>query len=158
METEKLKVKLGISGTYWEKVPEIRVSFNDQVVFHGDMTVPTGEVQFLEFDVENSTEQGVLRVELLNKVPDQDTVKSNYDSQDYTIVKDLLVGIEHLEVDDIDLSSLVYTQSQYRPVYPANYITDHKPEVITGCKTLGWNGTWSMTWGNPFYIWLLESL
>lgn len=158
MDSEILAIKLGLVGTYWDKSPEFRVSFNDSVVTQGHITEPSGVVQFVEFQVDNQLSQGVLKVELLNKVADQDTVKSNYDSDDYTIVKDLLLDIDSLSVDDIDLGNLVYTASEYRPVYPDNYHAEHRAPVLTGQKTMGWNGAWSMTWGNPFYIWLLENL
>lgn len=158
MESEILSIKLGLVGTYWDTSPEYRIKFNDQLISEGLINAPSGQVQFIECRVDNNQPQGVLTVELLNKNPDRDTVKSNYDSADYTIVKDMMLDVDSLLVDDIDLGNLIYTASEYRPNYPDNYQSENKPEVITGTKTMGWNGVWSMTWGNPFYIWLLESL
>jgi hypothetical protein len=156
-DLETLKIKLGLKPTYWNDIPEFCVSFNNKVLTQGTVTVPSGEVEFLEFEVTNDGDTGVLSVELMNKDYKRNTVKSE-SGEDYTIVKDLLLDIEHLYVDDIDLGNIVYTTSEYRPDYPDHYQSDNRLAVITGTKTLGWNGTWSIAWGNPFYIWLLENL
>lgn len=158
MESEVLSVKLGIKGIYWDVKPEFSVSFNDQVLYQGTVTKASEEIEFLEFQIENNQEQGVLKVELLNKDADRDTIKDNYHLPEYTIVKDMLLEIDSLSVDDIDITNLIYTSSEYRPIYPVTYNPEVKHEVIMGYRTLGWNGAWSMTWGNPFYIWLLENL
>lgn len=157
-DVETLKIKLGLKPTYWNDVPEYCVRFNDQVLIQGTAKVPSGEVEFLEFEVTNDRAVGTLSVELMNKDYIRNTVKSSGDSDNYTIVKDLLLDIEHLYVDDIDLGNIVYTAGEYRPDYPAHYQAPPGSEVLTGTKTLGWNGVWSITWGNPFYIWLLENL
>jgi hypothetical protein len=55
-----------------------------------------------------------------------------------------------VEIDEIDLGQVPFNLSEYRP--------DHNSDVVKNCVNLGWNGTWTLRWTNPFYIWLLENL
>ena len=62
----------------------------------------------------------------------------------------MLLNIKSVEIDEIDLNQVPWNLGEYRPA--------HNTEVIRNCVNLGWNGSWSLTWTNPFYIWLLESM
>ena len=80
------------------------------------------------------------------------------------IVKDLLLNIDSIEIDEIDIGSLKWTASNYTPMYPESY-TQHVlrtgQEIETelkNCVNLGWNGTWSLPFTSPVYIWLLENI
>lgn len=149
-DLEKVHIKLGLSGTYWGKKPQYRISFNDTVLTDAHIVAETNTVEYFEYDLEYDSDTAVLKVELLNKSP-EDTVKDNYEDPDnYTIVDDMLLNIVSLEVDEIDLGMLVQNQSEYRPIGHA--------EVMRECVNLGWNGAWTLTWNNPFYIWLLENI
>jgi len=152
-DLEKAHIKLGLSGTYWRKRPMYRVVFNGAIVKESEISAPSDEVEIIEFDVEYTDEQVSLQVQLLNK-EDTDTVQS---AQENTIIRDMLLNIVSLEVDDIDLGQIPYEHSEYR--------TDRQVEFngtltnsVKNCINLGWNGTWELTWSNPFYIWLLEKI
>ena len=151
--SEKIKVVLGISGTYWDKRPEYRVSMNDTVIKQDFVTADSDVVEQIEFEFEYTTSEATLKVELLNKLP-ADTVEN----EDKTgILKDLLLNIKTIHVDDIDLGHLPYNMGKYKTLVPVDYkgeITDTIPQ----CVNLRWNGAWTLTWTNPFYIWLLENL
>jgi len=69
----------------------------------------------------------------------------------------MLLNIKSLEVDDIDLGSLIWSHSVYRPdiTHEFNGVTVTE---LTNCVNLGWNGTWEFAFTTPFYIWLLENL
>jgi hypothetical protein len=145
-DLEKLHVKLGLSGTYWDKRPSFCIRFNDQVIKQETITSDSDVVEYFEFDVECDTEFGELSISLLNK-SDSDTVEN----EDKTgILKDMLLNIDSLEVDDISLGMIPFNHSEY---YPAG-----KDTVIKNCVNLGWNGTWKLKWQSPFYIWLLETM
>lgn len=148
---EKLKIKLGISGTYWDRRPEYRVSFNGTPVAHAHIQAYADVVEYIEFPAEYSTDTAVLTVELLNKRRD-DTVEN---ADKTAILQDMTLNIVSLEIDDIDMATFLYTASEYRPVYPEYYSGD---SVLREHVNLGWNGTWSITWTNPFYLWLLDHL
>ena len=152
-DLEKVHIKLGLSGTYWDKRPQYRVSFNEQVIKEAQISTESEVVEYIEFDVEYSTDTGVLKVELLNK-SSEDTVQSEDKSE---ILKDMLLNIISVEVDEINLEKILHSQSIYTTEDKV-FWNDKETTVITECLNLGWNGTWALTWANPFYIWLLENM
>ena len=145
-DSEKLHIKIGLSGTYWDKKPNYTVEVNDIVFFNKDVDVESDEVFYLEFDVESDAVNNSLAIRLTNKT-DSDTIQS----EDKTaILKDMLLNIVSIEIDEINLGQLTYSLSKYT--------VDATKEVHTNFVNLGWNGKWSLTWTNPFYIWLLENI
>ena len=153
-DQEKLHIKLGLSGTYWDKKPQYRISFNNQVLEEGTISLPSDEISYHEFDVEYTEETGSLKIELLNKAS-SDTLKSNDVSEDYTIVADMLLNVVSVEIDEIDLGMLPYFNGVYSTLEPVNY-NGESTQAIKECMNMGWNGAWTLTWTNPFYLWLLE--
>ena len=149
-DQERVHIKLGLSGTYWDKKPQYRVSVNDQVYADAFISGTRDEVEYVEFDVEYDTESTVLKIELLNKLP-EDTKKDNYEDPDnYKIIDDMMLNIVSVEIDEINLNQIPFNLSEYRPL--------GRDDVVKNCVNLGWNGAWTLTWTNPFYIWLLESM
>jgi hypothetical protein len=151
MSSESLLIKLGVSGTFWDRRPEYRVSFNGTPIAHAHVQAESGVTEYIEFTAEYSTDHAVLAVELLNKRP-TDTVEN---ADKTAIVQDMTLDIVSLEIDDIDMMPLLHKSSEYRPVYPEHYSGE---PVLREYVTLGWNGIWSITWTKPFYLWLLEHL
>ena len=146
-DLERVHVKLGISGTYWDKRPQYRVMCNDKVLHEGTITAESDVVEYVEFDCEYNSDEVALRVYLTNKT-DTDTVQS----EDKTaIVQDMLLNIVSCEIDEIDLGNLVYSHSEF-------VADDDKSPTLKNCVNLGWNGAWCLRWANPFYIWLLENI
>ena len=144
-DQEKLHVKLGLSGTYWEKKPQYRVSVNDQVYADAIISGASDLVEYVEFDVEYATDSAVLKIELLNK-ENSDTIEN---SDKTAIVKDMLLNIVSVEIDEINLGQIPFNLSEYHP-------SGQTAIVVKNCVNLGWNGAWTLTWTNPFYLWLLE--
>lgn len=158
---EKLHFKVGLSGIYWDKKPKYTILINDQEICSGQITVPSGavesdgtsahpEIQYEEFDVD--LEEGLcsLNIRLTNK-NDDDVVKDDPLKPDFVIVKDMLLCIRSVEIDDVDLGNLIWSRCKFTGDDPAR-------PMLENCVDLGWNGTWSMEFESPFYIWLLENL
>lgn len=145
---EKLKFKIGLSGTYWGKKPQYSISVNDQLFAEGTIAGSSNEVEYIEFycDVEENQEH-CIKVRLLNK-DDSDTVESEDKS---SIVKDMLLNIHNIEIDDISLEHLLWTASSFVG-------DDPERPVLKRCVNLGWNGTYNLPFTSPFYLWLLENL
>ena len=153
MELEKLHIKVGLSGTYWDRRPIYNILFNDQLLFTQEIKGNSDEVEYIEFDVEYSSETAVLKIQLVNKTS-QDTLEN----EDKTaIVKDMLLNICSIEIDDIDLGQLPFKLSEYQPDSPVTF-NGETTQLLRNCINLGFNGTWSLTWTNPLYIWLVENL
>lgn len=152
-DLEKVHIKLGLSGTYWRKRPMYRVVFNGATIKEAEIVSESGIVEYIEFDAEYTNDQVALQIQLLNK-ENTDTVESPDKS---AILKDMLLNIVSLEVDEIDLGQIPFTDG----VYTTNtdvYFKGEQTRTLRNCVNLGWNGTWELAWTNPFYIWLLEKI
>jgi len=147
-EVEKLHFKIGLSGTYWAKKPIYSILVNDQVKETCEITTASDEVFFVEFDCEVSEGPCALKIRLENK-ENPDTVTDDT-TEEFVILKDMLLNIESVEIDEIDLGNLLFT---------AKFIGDDPSRpVLDKCKHLGWNGAWTLEFTSPFYIWLLENI
>jgi hypothetical protein len=154
MEQEQLHFRIGLSGTSTKKQPEFKISISGHEYLHGTLSVDQNEIEYFEFDVELSEGANSLDIAFLNKI-NNDTVLD----ADGNIVDDVLLTINSVEIDEIDLGNLIWTASAYRPIYPAVYAATQALESeLKNCVNLGWNGTWSLPFAVPFYIWLLENI
>ena len=147
---EQLHFKIGISGTYWDKVPNYKILINDTVICSKKIKTPSDKVSYVEFDHSFDDGDSTLKILLTNK-DDSDVVKDNNNSDNFTIVKDMLLNIVSVEIDEIDLGHLIFTHSTFVG-------DDLNRPVLKNCLNLGWNGTWSLPFNIPFYIWLLERI
>ena len=79
------------------------------------------------------------------------------------IIKDQLLGIKGIEIDEIDIGSLIYS-GVYKPEYPEPWATQQRElgteleESLSNVTRMGHNGTWTLKFASPFYMWLLENL
>lgn len=154
MTTEALHFKIGLTGTSLKKQPEVKISVNNQIFFSGCLSKTPGELEFFEFDAECPEGANSIEISLLNK-ESVDTVQ-----EEGKIVEDLMLCINHLEIDDIELNTLLWSNSSYYPIYPENYLDLEQKRIkeVKNTKDLGWNGTWIFPFSSPFYIWLLEKI
>ena len=79
------------------------------------------------------------------------------------IIKDQLLHIKGIEIDQIDIGALVY-EGVYTPEYPEPWATQQREsgndlrDSFKNVTQMGFNGTWRFTFSSPFYMWLLENL
>jgi len=158
-DKETLHFKIGLSGSFTKRHPEFKISVNNTEFFHTKLSSDTQVIEYFEFDAVVDEGECNLIIELLNK--------SLYDTvldSDGNIVEDMLLNINSIEIDEIDLGSLLWTASDYRPIYPKTYrnkmtqLGQQLPESVKNCVNLGWNGKWVISFTSPFYIWLLENI
>lgn len=154
VEIEKIKFKIDLSGTYWgEKTPEYSISIDGNELARGFITKPAGVRESIEFyaDIEEGDRQ--LEIRFLNKDSSTDVVKD----KDGNVAQDILLNIEGIEIDDIELGHLRYTRSFYKldkkQLYQGGIVSQ-----LESCVNLGFNGTYTLKFQSPFYIWLLENL
>lgn len=143
--TEHLKFKVGVSGTYWDRQPEFTICVNGNEYVSG---LAHTETQYYEFEAVLAEDQPhALQIRLTNKT-DADVVESDDKSQ---ILKDMLLNIDYVSIDDLELGKLLWSQSKF--------VADNaeKP-TLTECVNLGWNGTYTLEFRSPFYMWLLDYL
>jgi len=146
-DQETLHFKIELAGTYWAKQPQYSVLVNDDLIKTDIITAASGDSVFVEFD-HTINEGGVsLNIRLENKT-DSDVIEN----EDKTaIVKDMLLHISRLEIDEIDLGDMIWSKTEFVG-------TDAARPVLDKCVDLGWNGTWTLKFYSPFYIWLLENI
>ena len=150
LNTEVIKFRVGLSGTYWDKKPSYSVAVNGTVYKKGTISADSGTTEYVEFECEIPEGDNKLEISLLNK-EDSDTKKDNYeDPNNYTVLADMLLNVESVEIDEIDLESLKWTASEFVPA-------DTSKPTLENCVNLGWNGTYTLTFASPFYLWLLEN-
>jgi hypothetical protein len=147
METEKLHFKIGLSGTYWSKQPVYSVAVNDDKIETAAIKTESNEVFYVEFDHVVPEGAVALKIRLENK-DNYDTVQNDDKT---AIVKDILLNIVSVEIDEVDLGMLIYSKSLFTG-------DDADRPVLDNCINLGWNGTWTLSLESPFYIWLLENI
>ena len=145
--SEKLHFKIGLAGTYWDKKPIYSILVNDAIIETREIESPAGEVFFAEFDIDVSEGPTPLKIRLENKHW-TDTVQNDDNT---AIVKDMLLNIKSVEIDEIDLGALIWSKSVFTG-------DDADRPVLDNCVDLGWNGTWTLLLESPFYIWLLENI
>lgn len=155
MEKENLSFKIKLSGTFWDRRPEYTILLDDEPIASGAITQDTGVTQLIEFSKEIVEGNHTLKIRLENKTP-ADTVKDNNDPVNYTIVKDMLLNIVDIEIDDISVGSLLWS-SKYILDKPIK-INGASVSEMTGCVNLGLNGAYVFEFTSPFYLWLLENI
>ena len=148
---EKLKFKIGLSGTYWDKKPQYTILIDNKIMAAGKISAENDVVEYvsLECELEEDQEHNIA-IRLENK-QDSDTVKNPSSGDPYVIEKDMLLNICSIEIDEFNLDDLLWTSSEFTPDDP------DRPKLLN-CVNLGWNGTYVLKFTCPVYFWLLEKL
>jgi hypothetical protein len=158
MTTEKLKFKLELYATMWDKPPIADIKINEKSYFKEEITSIKDKPTIIEF--EHELEEGKsynLIIDRLGKGKNQAKKKKK------KIIKDQRLNIKSIEIDEIDLGSLIY-DGVYKPNYPEPWASQQAkagnklPETLKNVTQIGHNGTWTFTFESPFYMWLLENL
>ena len=159
MATEKLKFKLELYATMWDKPPTAEVMVNDQSFFKGEIRSTEQSPTQIEFETElEGDKQHSLRIIHSGKTSNQTVVNEKGD-----LLKDQLLNIKNIEIDEIDIQGLIY-EGVYTPTYPEPWATQQRQagvelqESFKNVTKTGHNGEWKLTFESPFYMWLLENL
>jgi len=159
MATENLKYKITLFSTFWDKKPTCEISINDVNLWNGTIDGSETAPNVIEF--EHPCEEGKEYELILNRQGKNNTQTVVNDKGD--ILHDQLLHIKSIEIDGIDIGSLVY-EGVYRPNYPEPWATQQResgidlPETYKNVTRMGHNGTWTFKYSSPFYMWLLENL
>jgi len=159
MATEKLKFKLELYATMWDRPPHAEILIGDKSHFTGDITGTEDKPNVVEFEYE--FEEGndySLVIKRTGKLKNQTVVNDKGD-----LLKDQLLHIKSIEIDEIDIGALVY-EGVYKPEYPEPWATQQAEsgkelrEAFKNVTQMGHNGEWEFKFSSPFYMWLLENL
>ena len=159
MATEKLKFKLELYATMWHKPPQAEILIDNHSHFKGDITGDESKTNVIEFEqeVEEGKEYNLI-INRSGKGKNQTVINEKGD-----ILKDQLLHIKSMEIDEIDIGALVY-EGIYTPKYPEPWATQQReagielPESFKNVTNMGHDGEWKFKFASPFYMWLLENL
>ena len=140
---ETLSFKIGLSGTFFNNVPAYSILVNGIKQTSGKVSAETEIIEF-SADIEDDQEH-ILEIRLENKTS-RDTVTENNE-----IVKDMLLNIDSIAIDDIELGELNWSMSEFVG-------DDPDRPILKRCVNLGWNGSYRLKFTSPFYLWLLENM
>jgi|TARA_B110000444_G_scaffold197645_1_gene188580 hypothetical protein len=159
MATEKLKFKLELYATMWDKPPHAEILVGGKTYFEKNISGTAKEPTVIEFEHEFEEEKDYnLVIKRSRKTPYDTVINDKGD-----ILHDQMLYIKSIEIDEIDIGALVY-EGVYTPEYPEPWVTQQReagvemPETFKNVTKMGHNGSWSFTFGSPFYMWLLENL
>lgn len=158
MKFEKLKFKISLYSEYFDSPPIAAVSVDGNVIHNGKIKSTAQDPFVLSFEkyIEQEKEH-TLTIKRTGKGIDQVVFENG------KIIKDQQLFIHKIEIDDIDIGSLVY-EGVYTPKYDKKYYEQQvqagntPPETIKQTKCLGHNGVWELGFTSPFYMWMLENL
>ena len=146
MAEEKLSFVVTLSATFWDRRPQFSIWLDDHVVIQSEIISTAQQPVAFERTVDEGPH--TLKIRLENKT-DSDTVLENS-----KVVKDMLLNIEDVTIDDISLGTLLWS---------AEYILDESQKYqgkiidhLDGCVNLGWNGTYILEFASPYYLWLVR--
>lgn len=149
---ETLKFKVGLSATYFNNKPEYSVHIDSREICKNVVSVESDEMFYVEFDADIAEDsEHHLVIKLHNKTNADVVIEHGQ------IIKDTLLNVKSIEIDEIDLGSLIWTDSIYRPDHPQKF----NGQIVTelkNCVNLGWNGSYILSFTSPFYMWLLENI
>ena len=140
---ETLSFKIGLNGTFFSNVPAYSILLDGVKHASGKVASTTEIIEFTA-ELEDDREH-LLEIRLENKTI-IDTVIDND-----KIVKDTLLNIDSIAIDDIELGELKWSMSEFVGDDP------NRP-ILQRCVNLGWNGSYRLKFTSPFYLWLLENM
>ena len=159
MATEKLKFKIELYATMWDKPPHAEIFVNNDNHFSGYISSTKKEPTMIEFQQDlEETKNHTLTIKGLKKDSRQTIINEKGD-----LLKDQLLHIKSISIDDIDIGALLF-EGVYTPDYPEPWATQQRNagvnlrESFKNVTALGFNGQWKFQFSSPFYMWLLENL
>ena len=159
MATEKLKIRLEFYATMWDRPPHVEIIVAGETKVTQDITGTENSPDIIEFEHVFEEEKAYdLVIKRSGKSGRQTVVNEKGD-----ILKDQLLHIKKIEIDEINIGALVY-EGVYRPDYPEPWATQQRdaghelPYTFKNATIIGHNGSWTFNFSSPFYMWLLENL
>jgi len=145
-DQETLHFKIGLSRSSTKKQPKFKIYVNNTELVCAELTGAAHTTEYFEFDAAVDEGDCHLAIEFLNKSVHDTVLDVNGN-----IIEDLLLNIESIEIDDIDLGQLIWSNSEF-------VATDPNRPTLKNCVNLGWNGSYQLKFNSPFYLWLLENM
>jgi hypothetical protein len=156
MDTIKLKFDVGTTDA--ECKLGVKVTLDHNVIYDNSHVTTTDQISH---EISDQDAEHELTIELYGKLPKYTEI-----DEAGNIVKDALITVENFLIDDIDISSMLtnYPNNLYQdvPTHLISYRHDFngtQPATInTFHGAMGCNGTVTLKFTTPIYLWLLENM
>jgi nicotinate-nucleotide pyrophosphorylase len=125
----------------------LEIKLNNQTKFKKALSTESESISF-EFDDTDDSKQ-VLEIIMSGKQPEHTVLDS-----DGHIIKDRLITIRNVRLDQIALGQLFLDQAIY--LHDFNGTAEKTQDKFFG--TMGCNGTVQLEFTSPVYLWLLENM
>lgn len=143
--TDTLKIKLKIGSTDYSVPLGLEVWLDDKFIYDAVVNAPV----LNEFEIADTDGEHELRIVLKNKLSEHTKIDA-----DGNIVADAMLTVDLVEFDEININDLFIANSQYSHSFNG----DSEPILDKCYGNLGCNGSVSLKFNTPFYLWLLESM
>lgn len=154
---ETIQFRLMLTAEYWDLPPCAIISINDVEKFNGAIIGNKDLLQEIVFS--HTLEFGnayQLTIDRYNKNSDQCQILENGS------MRDQLLQIHSVIIDEINIRDIVWTQSRFFPVYPEPWATEQitlgntLETGIIGETILGHNGQWVLGITSPFWQYIFD--
>jgi hypothetical protein len=155
---DAVKLEFDVGTTNAEYKLGVKVTVDSNIIYNNTHVTTTDHISH---DMSDQDGNHVLEIELYGKLPEHTEIDSAGN-----IVKDALITVENFKIDDLDISSML-------TCYPNELYSDVPTHIIQYCHdfngtqsaiidrfhgSLGCNGTVTLKFTTPIYLWLLENM
>jgi len=146
---ETVEVKFTLEPTWFNNAPKIKVAINNNILLDTQLEEKLDFKQTVELSEDNSHQ---LTFTLYDKTNNDTEIL-----EDGSIKQDTLVKLSQLELENVNLTE---TMSLNKDVFYYEHDSNGTAQLEkhTLYNTLGCNGTATINFSTPFYIWSLENL
>ena len=144
--TESLALKFSVSSTDYSVPLGLRISVDHDIVYENAHVSTPADVQYPLSDDDGKHE---LTFELFGKLPEHTQIDG-----DGNIVSDAMLSIVGVEIDEIDIDQI----TQFQAVYNHDCNGTQPPIEDKFYGHMGCNGTVTLKFTTPVYLWLLENM
>jgi len=141
--SEFIKFEFIFSSSYWYSPPHIEISIGNKVHHSGYLHKHNTTIEFstyLDFTEHN------LKILRTGKTPKESRqVNGKWETQS--------CSLERLIVDGINIRNILWSKSNFVPVYDETQSGD---PVIDGECIFGYNGTFNLNFSSPFYQYVVD--
>ena len=153
-DSELVKFNIKLSAQWWKNPPKVRVSLDDDVIGEFEVTEQNDKNEIKEFAFERELTEGEHKIKIT--LYDKKFIETVLDPDDESVIlRDQLLFVKDIELDEISLDFLTYSKSKF---YPDKTLRPDLPDLIAPENTLGFNGDYVFEFNCPTYIWFLENL
>ena len=144
--SETIKFRCKLSTTNPDAKLGLKIQLDSATQFETDHVTGVTDCAFEIPDTETSHE---IVITMSGKTHDHTKIDA-----DGNIVSDALLEISDIEIDEIAVSKLLFDQAKYSHDFNGT----GAPGVHKFFGSMGCNGSVSVTFTTPFYLWLLENM